>query len=134
MGTKKAISVSESLKELPPDERKYCPNCIRFFDGKPVISIDGNSERVNFAPYPGMQFHQYSKGSIYARIGVLIPCTCDAGLKVAAGYKYCDGREIKPWFSIKNGDIILGEEQKKIKENPIKITPQRDFFKIGELL
>lgn len=95
---------------LPRPVRTHCPDCAMYLDDvvqtHDVISkaemdagkgskfdwlMDKLFPGVWMCPYPGMQFRRYSTGTIYDRLGFLIPCHCATGSLVAQGYKNEEG-------------------------------------------
>lgn len=83
-GRKRASSVTG----LPVMERKHCPRCTFYLDGRQVENFNPFTEErtLFFFPIPGMQFHQKSTGTEYEKQGFATPCICAAGNLVAAGY------------------------------------------------
>jgi len=66
-------------------ERKHCPRCTYYLDGKQIVQDDGVS--LLFFPTAGMRHYRKSMGNIYDLVGTTTPCDCEAGNLVSEGYK-----------------------------------------------
>ena len=90
----------------PREQRTHCPECAVYLDDviikQDVIlkeelaqgagsrfdrTMDRQAPGAVMSPYPGLQFRRYTRGSIYDLLGFFVPCCCEAGNSVAAGYK-----------------------------------------------
>ena len=105
-------------KALQP-EREFCPDCCFYVDGKkelelsltdfdrnngrgtaldwklqamqPVIHTDGRGQwRARMSREAGLQFHRFTNGDIYERLGSFIPCHCAAVTQDCEGMKKKD--------------------------------------------
>lgn len=72
------------LQEAVSIERKYCPRCCVYIDGKELRDDDGG---IVFSGKPGMQIRIKSSGTIYDRRGTMVPCVCASGKEVMANYE-----------------------------------------------
>ena len=67
-----AQKVIYSLQENQPVGR--CPKCLSYIDGEPEVHpVDGS---IVYSPMSGMQFHRKTMGTIYERLGTMVPCEC----------------------------------------------------------
>ena len=107
---------SENNQTPVKEKRRYCPGCLCYLDGKPVINdFDGT---VEWAPMPGWQFHRTTTGSFYSRIGIMIPCACESGREVQKGMFSPDAYfENEPWYDIPTRKVIERKNHRNFGES-----------------
>jgi hypothetical protein len=85
----KKFHLTDKIKEEETKpQRKHCPDCCYFLDGK-KLAHPTTGKQV-FSPMAGMRYAMWTTGTIYEKIGTLIPCLCASGSLVEQGYQSKD--------------------------------------------
>lgn len=96
-------------------DRKHCPDCCYYIDGVKMAHPETGNQM--FSPIAGMRFVMWSTGSIYERLGTLMPCLCHTGKDIDEGYK--EGgyvyRSQEPIAIYKNNMLCKSPKVNKIK-------------------